>query len=44
MFFATAFEIPEIYSNKDAEAVFKSTPTLLTQSSTTAFNASPNFF
>ena len=30
--------------DNDAEAVFKSTPTLLTQSSTTPVSASPSFF
>ena len=32
--------IPEIYSSRDAEAVFKSTPTLFTLSSTTPLRAS----
>ena len=44
IFFATALLIPEIYSSREADAVFKSTPTLFTQSSTTPDNASLSFF
>ena len=33
-----------MYSSRDAEAVFKSTPTLFTQSSTTPWRASLRFF
>ncbi len=44
MFFAIALLIPAIYANSGADAVFKSTPTLFTQSSTTPDNASVNFF
>ena len=43
-FLAMAFDTPDTYSNKEAEAVFKSTPTLFTQSSTTPHSASPSFF
>ena len=38
--FCYSFDIPDIYSSKDADAVFKSTPTLFTQSSTTPVSAS----
>ena len=44
MFFARALLMPEMYSSKEAEAVFKSTPTLFTQSSTTPPRASPRRF
>ena len=38
------FVIPEMYSNRDAEAVFRSTPTRFTQFSTTPSSASDSFF
>ena len=44
MFFAIVPDIPEIYESSGAEAVFKSTPTRLTQDSTTPERASLNFF
>ena len=42
--FATALLMPETYSRRDAEAVFRSTPTRFTQSSTTFPRESPSFF
>ena len=44
IFFAMVFVIPEMYSNRDAEAVFRSTPTRFTQFSTTPSSASDSFF
>ena len=43
-FFAVAAVSPETRFNSDADAVFKSTPTAFTQSSTTASSAASNFF
>ena len=44
MFFAITLLTPELYCSCDADAVFRSTPTLFTQSSTTPPSASPSFF
>ena len=44
IFLLTALLIPATYCNKDGVAVFKSTPTELTASSTTAVKLSDNFF
>ena len=40
MFFDTADDTPETFSNRAGDAVFKSTPTVFTQSSTTPESAS----
>ena len=40
IFLAIVLLIPEMQERREAEAVFKSTPTLFTQSSTTLFNCS----
>ena len=42
--FTMVFEMPDIYSSSETDAVFKSTPTLFTQSSTTPPSASESFF
>ena len=44
IFFAMALDTPEIYSSREADAVFKSTPTRFTQSSTTPCRVSLKFF
>ena len=44
MFFDTAAEMPETCSSRLGDAVFRSTPTVLTQSSTTPPSASPSRF
>ena len=44
MFLAIVLLIPAICSNKEYDAVFKSTPTLFTESSTTPSNTPSNFF
>jgi hypothetical protein len=44
MLAAVAFVIPEMYWRSGADAVFRSTPTSFTQSSTTASSDSPSFF
>ena len=44
MFFAIVLFIPDTYESSDGVAVFTSTPTLLTLSSTTPVRLSANFF
>ena len=44
MFFAIVLLIPETYERSDAVAVFTSTPTVFTASSTTPSRLSDNFF
>ena len=44
IFFASVLLIPETYCSNGADAVFKSTPTLFTQSSTTPESVVSNFF
>ena len=44
IFFASVLLIPETYSRRDADAVLRSTPTALTQVSTTPARVSSNFF
>ena len=44
MFFAIVPFIPDTYDNSDGVAVFTSTPTLLTLSSTTPVRLSASFF